>query len=155
MLLGYNTNGLAHHELFDAVALLAELGYRSVAITIDHAALPPYGRYGRQRSRRLRHLLERCRDAVGDRDRGPLPAGPATKARADAGHRPIPAGRARRIEFYRYAIDCAAELGSDCVSLWSGTLRPIATADSRRAEQAMDRLVEGLARCSSTRPSGR
>ena len=41
MFLGYNTNGLAHHDLFDAVELLAEIGYRSVAITIDHGALPP------------------------------------------------------------------------------------------------------------------
>ena len=41
MLLGYNTNGLAHHDLFDAVELLADIGYRSVAITIDHTALPP------------------------------------------------------------------------------------------------------------------
>ena len=43
MLLGYNTNGLAHHDLFDAVELLADIGYRSVAITIDHTALPPNG----------------------------------------------------------------------------------------------------------------
>ena len=42
MRLGYNTNGLAHHKLFDAVRLLAEIGYESVAITIDHNALPPY-----------------------------------------------------------------------------------------------------------------
>ena len=41
MFLGYNTNGLAHHDLFDAVELLAEIGYRGVAITIDHNALPP------------------------------------------------------------------------------------------------------------------
>ena len=41
MYLGYNTNGLAHHDLFDAVELLAEIGYRGVAITIDHNALPP------------------------------------------------------------------------------------------------------------------
>ena len=41
MFLGYNTNGLAHHGLFDAVELLAEIGYRGVAITIDHNALPP------------------------------------------------------------------------------------------------------------------
>ena len=27
-----------------------------------------------------------------------------------------------RIDFYKYAIDCAARLGSDCVSLWSGAL---------------------------------
>ena len=43
MFLGYNTNGLAHHDLFDAVELLAEIGYRGVAITIDHNALPPNG----------------------------------------------------------------------------------------------------------------
>ena len=41
MFFGYNTNGLAHHDLFDAVELLAEIGYRGVAITIDHNALPP------------------------------------------------------------------------------------------------------------------
>ena len=45
MYLGYNTNGLAHHDLFDAVELLAEIGYRGVAITIDHNALSP-GRRG-------------------------------------------------------------------------------------------------------------
>ena len=41
MLLGYNTNGLAHHDLFAAVELLAEIGYRSVAVTIDHGVLSP------------------------------------------------------------------------------------------------------------------
>jgi sugar phosphate isomerase/epimerase len=50
-----------------------------------------------------------------------------------------PAGRARRIDFYRWAIDCAAELGSDCVSLWSGT--PAAGLSRPRA---MDFLAEGL-----------
>ncbi len=43
MFLGYNTNGMAHHDLFDAVELLAEIGYRGVAITIDHGALSPLG----------------------------------------------------------------------------------------------------------------
>ena len=43
MFLGYNTNDLVHHDLFDAVELLAEIGYRGVAITIDHNALPPHG----------------------------------------------------------------------------------------------------------------
>lgn len=36
MLFGYNTNGLAHHDAYQAVELLADLGYRSVALTIDH-----------------------------------------------------------------------------------------------------------------------
>ena len=35
MKLGYNTNGLAHHRLVDAIELLADLGYQSVAITLD------------------------------------------------------------------------------------------------------------------------
>lgn len=42
MLWGDNTNGMAHHELFDAVTLLAEVGCPSVAIAIDHEAPPPY-----------------------------------------------------------------------------------------------------------------
>ena len=44
MHLGYNTNGLAHHDLFDAVELLADIGYQSVAITIDHTAFSPNAR---------------------------------------------------------------------------------------------------------------
>ena len=60
MLLGYNTNGMAHHDLFDAVELLAEIGYTSVAITIDHTALAPQARYNHQRILRLRRVLERA-----------------------------------------------------------------------------------------------
>ena len=42
MHLGYNTNGLAHHSLPAAIELLADLGYRSVAITLDHGCLNPF-----------------------------------------------------------------------------------------------------------------
>ena len=138
MILGYNTNGMAHHELFDAVRLLAEIAYRSVAITIDHTALPPYGRYLVQRLGRLRRLLRQLgmRSVIETGARFLLD--PARK------HEPTlvsadPAGRARRVEFYRHAIRCAAELQSDCVSLWSGVLR-----DEIPQEDAMARLVAGL-----------
>ena len=33
--LGYNTNGLAHHRLDDALALLADSGYEGIALTLD------------------------------------------------------------------------------------------------------------------------
>lgn len=147
MFLGYNTNGLAHHDLFDAVELLAEIGYRGMAITIDHNALPPYGRHTSQRITRLRRLLKRLgmRSVVETGARFLL--NPRVK------HEPtlLSHDPRRRIEFYQYAIDCAAQLGSDCVSLWSGALHESSAATCGFAsgaavhEQAMDRLVEGLA----------
>jgi sugar phosphate isomerase/epimerase len=163
MFLGYNTNGMAHHDLFDAVELLAEIGYRGVAITIDHNALPPHGRHVRQRIARLRRLLERLGM------RSVIETGARFLLDPRLKHEPtlLSEGRRVRIDFYKYAVDCAAQLGSDCVSLWSGALRGKEAgsgpffggkthfASKRLAEnmdlspstahrQALDRLVEGL-----------
>ena len=138
MLLGYNTNGMAHHDLFDAVRLLAEIGYGGVAITIDHTALPPYGSYGRQRLSRLRRLLAELgmRSVIETGARFLLdPAEKHEPTLVSASRQ----GRQRRLDFYKYAVDCAAELGSDCVSLWSGVLRGGVDRD-----QAVEWLVEGL-----------
>ncbi|MFH1267962.1 MAG: sugar phosphate isomerase/epimerase family protein [Planctomycetota bacterium] len=138
MLLGYNTNGMAHHELFDAIGLLADIGYRSVAITIDHGALSPCGRDLPQRLARVRRLL----GELGLRS--VIETGARFLLDRSQKHEPTlvsadPAGRARRVEFYRHAIRCAAELGSDCISLWSGVVR-----DEVPREEAMARLVAGL-----------
>lgn len=138
MHLGYNTNGLAHHDPFDAVALLGEIGYRSVAITIDHGAFPPGGRYLGQQLVRMRRLLGSfgMRSVIETGARfllDPRRKHEPTLLTADR------IARQRRLDFYRHAIDCAAELESDCVSLWSGVLHdPVSDA------AAIDRLVEGL-----------
>ncbi len=138
MYLGYNTNGLAHHDLLDAVELLADIGYESVAITIDHTALSPHAQFRCQRTQRLRTVLEKrkMRSVIETGARFLLD--PREKHEPTLVSRDF-AGRRKRIDFYKYAVDSAAELGSDCVSLWSGR-RP---AGVGRAE-AMAWLVDGL-----------
>src|SRR3954468_5962077 len=42
MRLAYNTNGLTHHNLLDAIELLADFGYSGISITLDHNALNPF-----------------------------------------------------------------------------------------------------------------
>lgn len=138
MRLGYNTNGLAHHSLPAALRLLSSLDYQSVAITIDHYALNPYAADYHSQLRNTHALLAdfNLRSVIETGARYLLD--PAHK------HRPTlvstkQAGRPLRIEFLRHAVDMAAVLDSDCVSLWSGALTP---NDSR--EDGMRRLVEGL-----------
>ncbi|NLF06438.1 MAG: sugar phosphate isomerase/epimerase, partial [Pirellulaceae bacterium] len=135
MFLGYNTNGLAHHDLFDAVELLTEIGYRGVAITIDHNAISPRDSRSAEQLKRMRRLLKKLNM------RSVIETGARFLLDPRAKHEPtlLSENRRRRIDFYKYAVDCAAELGSDCVSLWSGALQ----APISRME-AMDRLVEGL-----------
>ncbi|MEQ8787414.1 MAG: sugar phosphate isomerase/epimerase family protein [Pirellulaceae bacterium] len=138
MLLGYNTNGLAHHDPIDAVDLLADIGYRSVAITIDHGVLSP-------RDDRCLEQAHRLRDALQARGmRSVIETGARFLLDAREKHEPTlvsadPSGRARRVEFLRHAIDMARELGADCMSFWSGRLR-----DEVGAGIALDRLAGGL-----------
>jgi L-ribulose-5-phosphate 3-epimerase len=138
MLLGYNTNGLAHHDPYQAVELLAELGYRSVGLTIDHFVLNPYGGHVQSRIKQMRRTLEQfgLRSVVETGARFLL--NPRLK------HEPTlvtsePDGREKRVGFYKLCIDAAAEMGSDCVSIWSGILR-----DEADDKIAFDRLVRGL-----------
>src|SRR5262249_10863228 len=137
MLFGYNTNGFAHHRLEDALAILAELGYGSVAITLDHHSLNPLGTdlpsqvaaaRGQLRRLHLRSLIE-----TGAR----FLLAPRCK------HQPTllstnPEGRRRRLDFLCRAVDIAEALGSDAVSFWSGV------ADHPDHDAVLwDRLVDG------------
>ncbi len=60
MYLAYNTNGLAHHRLEDALRLLADAGYQGVALTPDVQHLDP-GSSSEREWERTRELLERLR----------------------------------------------------------------------------------------------
>jgi sugar phosphate isomerase/epimerase len=137
MRFGYNTNGFAHHRLDDALTILAELGYRSVALTLDHHTVNPYDPdtprqlpivHDRLRELGLGVVVETGSRFLLDPRRKHQP----TLLSADA------ESRARRLDFLRRAVDVAAALQADAVSFWSGTaLEPAAD------EELMDRLVEG------------
>jgi L-ribulose-5-phosphate 3-epimerase len=135
MFLGYNTNGFAHHDLFQAVGLLAQIGYRGVAITIDHGPLwPPEKGNGRN----IAQLKKMLRDSG---LRSVIETGARFLLDPRVKHKPtlVSADPSPRIDFYKYAIDCAAELGSDCVSLWSGAVR-----NGIPPDEAEKRLTQGL-----------
>ncbi len=119
MLLGYNTNGFAHHRLEDTIAILAELGYQSVALTLETRALNPFDADLSQQLSRVRALLEthRLRSVIEtgarfllDPRRKHQPTLLSTKVE----------DRERRLDFLRRAVDIAAAVGSDAVSFWSG-----------------------------------
>jgi sugar phosphate isomerase/epimerase len=138
MKLGYNTNGLAHHDLLDAIALLADIGYRGVAITLDHGALNPY-------DERTDSQLREVEAVLGARGlRCVIETGARFLLDSRTKHEPTlvtadPAGRERRIDFLCRAIDMAARLNAGCVSLWSGRLR-----DGAGDLEAFSRLIGGL-----------
>jgi sugar phosphate isomerase/epimerase len=140
MYLGYNTNGLAHHSLPAAIELLAELGYRGVAITLDQCSLNPYGENFARDLKEIERLLTRYKL------RAVIETGARFLLDPREKHEPTlvtsdEAGRLRRVDFLKRAIDVAAALDSDCVSLWSGVVRHSAGRD-----QAMSDLAVGLAR---------
>jgi sugar phosphate isomerase/epimerase len=138
MILGYNTNGLGELSAGTAIELLAQIGYRGVAITLDSHILNPFGRD-------LELELNRTAEALKRHDfRSVIETGARYLLNPQAKHEPTlvtadPRERARRVDFLRRAIDIAAGLNTDCVSLWSGVVHD--GADDR---QALERLVGGL-----------
>ncbi len=120
MLLGYNTNGFAHHRFDDALAILADLGYRSVALTLDWHTLHPFESDWRIHAEVLRRRLENLRLHSVVETGARFLLDPYRK------HQPTllsasPEGRRRRLEFLMRSVDIAALLGAGAVSFWSGT----------------------------------
>jgi sugar phosphate isomerase/epimerase len=135
----YNTNGLAHHRLDDALDLLADTGYDGVALTLDHGHLDPYapgaGAEARRVAERLGDLGLGCVVETGARFLlDPRAKHEPTLVTAD------PAGRARRGEFLRRCVEVAAVLEAEAVSFWAGVPAP-----GVGRERAWEWLVEGVA----------
>jgi len=139
MLLGYSTNSIGDIDPLDALPRLRDLGYQSLAITLDHHTIDPLAADLATRVDRWRQALARVGMACVIETGARHLLDPAVK------HEPTlvssdPAARARRIEFTRRAIDVAADLGAGCVSLWSGVGR-----DAAAHATFGNRLADGLA----------
>ncbi|MFN0006793.1 MAG: sugar phosphate isomerase/epimerase family protein [Planctomycetota bacterium] len=134
--LAYNTNGLSHHRILDALTLLSDLGYEGVAIAPDVACLDPF--HPREGE------VESVRKLAADLD---LELAVETGARflldPRRKHRPTlleesAADRARRADFLRRSIDLASDLGAGVVSMWSGASPNGVKADAADSEEDDD-----------------
>jgi len=144
--LGYNTNGLAHHRVLDALELVAELGYEALSITPDVGQLDP-ARLDRDEVARVRARAEELGLEL------TLESGARFLLDPFAKHRPNllddePAARARRVELLERHVDLAADLGASVVSLWAGATRDGAVGDRGdgvpASEELWQRLCDGL-----------
>ncbi len=138
MILGYNTNGLAHHNPIGGLSLLEQCGFEGVAITVDHGWLSPHDIHRQEtlaqvkaflKASSFRNVIETGARFLLDPQQKHFPTLLETdQTLAD-----------RRIDFLKYCVDLAVELNSDCVSLWSGKL----PGDIQHSI-AMDNLVRNL-----------
>ncbi|MPY34351.1 TIM barrel protein [Streptomyces adustus] len=120
---GYGTNGLTDLRLDDALALLADLGYDGVGLTLDHMHLDPLAPHLAERTRKVaKRLAELGLDVTVEtgaryvldprRKHGPSLLGPD------------PQDRARRTDLLLRAVRVAADLGAQAVHCFSGIVPP-------------------------------
>ncbi len=137
---GYGLNGFTDHRLSDALAVLADLGYDGVALTLDHAHLDPFAPQLAARTAEVAALLTRHGLGVMVETGGRYVLDPRRK------HEPTIVsedGRDRRIDLLLKAIRVAADLGSPAVSFWSGIAPRAASRDEcwSRVEAALEVLL--------------
>ncbi|MEU4154158.1 sugar phosphate isomerase/epimerase family protein [Streptomyces sp. NPDC026659] len=135
---GYGTNGLADLRLDDALALLADLGYDGVGLTLDHMHLDPLAPDLAARTRRLAHRLAALDLEVTVETGARYVLDPRRK-HGPSLLAPDPADRARRADLLIRAVQVAADLGAHAVHCFSGTLPPGTDEDT-----AWDRLAGAL-----------
>jgi L-ribulose-5-phosphate 3-epimerase len=137
MMLGYGTNGFANHRLPDALAVIADLGYSGVALTLDHNHLDPFGPDLRQRTAEVGRLLAQHDLAVVIETGARYVLDPFRKHEPTLLHND---GAEWRLSLLERAIEIATDLGAEAVSFWSGTLPVDVPADL-----GWQRLVSGCA----------
>lgn len=137
MFLGYNTNGFAHHRLEDAIAILADLGYRGIALTVDVHHLDPFASDLSTRVSTVRKQLERHRLSCVIETGARFLLDPVRKHQPTLMN-PTASERSVRLDFLKRCLAIAQELGAGCISFWSGH-----AADGASHDELMTRLAEG------------
>jgi len=135
--LGYNTNGFSCHSLESALEIIAGLGYRGVAITLDNYILNPAAPDLDRQLEGTRTILKKnalaCVIETGARFLlDSMRKHEPTLISAEA------AGREIRLNFLKRALDIAVRLDAEALSFWSG-VRPNQVAEA----DAWDWLVAG------------
>jgi L-ribulose-5-phosphate 3-epimerase len=139
MFLGYNTNGFAHHTLEDTIDILAELGYGGIGLTVDYQHLNVLEPGWEARAEAIRGRLERHRLKCVVETGARFLLDPRRKHQPTL-LSPRPEDRQTRIGFYRKCQQLAQILGSDIVSLWSGS--PETGDDGHLTKRLSDGLRE-------------
>ncbi|WP_327312835.1 sugar phosphate isomerase/epimerase family protein [Streptomyces sp. NBC_01235] len=132
---GFGSNGFAHHRLEDALTVLADLGYDSVGLTLDHGHLDPFASDLARQVDALAVRLDRLGLAVMVETGAPY--------LLDPWHKHIPTlmsatGAERRVDLLARAVRIAADLGAPAVHLCSGP-----APDGVPEDEAWKRLTAG------------
>ncbi len=138
MRLGFSTNGIGDIDPLDAIPVLRELGYRSLAVTLDHQTIDPFAADRPARIARWKAALDEAGMAC------VIETGARHLLDLHRKHEPTlvsaaAAGRSRRTDMLLRALDVARELGAECVSLWSGVVH-----DAGDEETIWNRLTTAL-----------
>jgi sugar phosphate isomerase/epimerase len=112
---GYNTNGFAHHDLFDVFEILSRLGYQGIALTLDYNHCNPHS-IGLMELDLIRDKLSELNLRVVVETGARFILDPWNK------HEPgfIGEDNRKRVLFTKKAIDIAAHLGAEGVVFASG-----------------------------------
>ena len=136
--LAYNTNGLAHHRLADAIDLVADLGYDGLALTPDVQHLDPFHATAAEVAAVSAHLRRRglavCVQTGARFLLDPRRKHQPTLLDPDA------SARTRRLDMLTRCLGVGRDLGAQVVAFWSGTAPAGAPADALER-----RLADGCA----------
>lgn len=144
--LGYGTNGLTDLRLDDALALLTDLGYDGVGLTLDHMHLDPLAPGLAARTRHVARKLGESGLGVTIETGARYVLDPRRK-HGPSLLDPEPEGRAARTTLLITAVRVAADLGAHAVHCFSGITPADTPTDTawQRLEGALTPVLDAAA----------